>query len=139
MCIRDRAGSGQNPGNNTDTDRSGAGQGGNAGATGGTGTGGSNGIIIINYGAGGTTTSTTLNWIHLSTTDGSLESPNPGNGACSGWCTDSAYNCLLYTSAHQIMQTIRHQTNTGTFLVKPLQAHQKAQVRLFIPSATSLM
>lgn len=86
------AGSGQNPGNNTDTDRSGAGQGGNAGATGGTGTGGSNGIIIINYGAGGTTTSTTLNWIHLSTTDGSLESPNPGNGACSGWCTDSAYN-----------------------------------------------
>ena len=90
--LTTNSGSGQNPGNNADTDRAGAGQGGNAGATNGVGTSGSNGIILITYGAGGTTPSQTVNWIHLSTTDGSLESPNPGNGACSGWCTDSAYN-----------------------------------------------
>ena len=86
------SGSGQNPGNNADSDRAGAGQGGAAGATAGVGTAGTNGIITISYGAGGSTPSQTLNWSHLSTTDGSLESPNPGNGACSGWCTDSIYN-----------------------------------------------
>lgn len=84
-------GSGVSPANSSDPDRSGAGQGGSAGATANTGSGGSNGIIIIGYGAGGTNPSTTVNWIHLSTTDGSLESPNPGNGACSGWCTNAAY------------------------------------------------
>lgn len=85
------AGSGTAPGNASDVDRAGAGQGGAAGATGAVGTAGSNGIIVISYGSGGSTASTTLNWIHLSTTDGSLESPNPGGGACSGWCTDSVY------------------------------------------------
>lgn len=85
------AGSGAAPANSADVDRSGAGQGGTAGARNGFGSNGSNGIIVINYGGGGTSPSTTLNWIHLSTTDGSLESPNPGNGACSGWCTSSVY------------------------------------------------
>ena len=86
------AGSGATPGNSADADRAGAGQGGTAGATGGTGTGGSNGIVVINYGAGGTTPTAAVNWMQLSTTDGTLVSPNPGNGSCSGWCTDAAYN-----------------------------------------------
>ncbi|MFZ1801714.1 MAG: hypothetical protein WAU03_02250 [Candidatus Saccharimonas aalborgensis] len=86
------AGSGATPGNSADADRAGAGQGGTAGATGGTGTGGSNGIVVINYGAGGMTPTAAVNWMQLSTTDGTLVSPNPGNGSCSGWCTDAAYN-----------------------------------------------
>lgn len=86
------AGSGATPGNSADADRAGAGQGGNAGATGSTGTGGSNGIVVINYGAGGMTPTAAVNWMQLSTTDGTLVSPNPGNGSCSGWCTDAAYN-----------------------------------------------
>lgn len=85
------AGSGINPGNNTDTDRAGAGQGGTGGATATTGTSGSNGIIVINYGSGGSAPTNVFNWMHLSTTDGTLESPNPGSGTCSGWCTDSVY------------------------------------------------
>lgn len=85
------AGSGRNPGNSGDADRAGAGQGGAAGAIAGVGTAGSNGLVAISYGSGGTTPSGTLNWMHLSTTDGSLESPNPGSGVCSGWCTDSVY------------------------------------------------
>ena len=89
--LTSTAGAGINPGNNADVDRAGAGQGGAAGLTGGTGGAGGNGGIIINYGAGGASPSATLNWMHLSTTDGSLESPNPGNGTCSGWCTDSDY------------------------------------------------
>ncbi len=86
------AGSGATPGNSADTDRVGAGQGGTAGAINGTGTPGSNGIAAISYGAGGTTATASLNWMQLSTNDGSLVSPNPGNGTCSGWCTDAAYN-----------------------------------------------
>ncbi len=85
------AGSGATPANSTDTDRAGAGQGGTAGTVGGLGADGSNGIVVIGYGSGGTSPSTTVNWMHLSTTDGSLESPNPGGGTCSGWCTSSAY------------------------------------------------
>ncbi|QQS70949.1 hypothetical protein IPP92_01460 [Candidatus Saccharibacteria bacterium] len=47
---------------------------------------------MINYGAGGMTPTAAVNWMQLSTTDGTLVSPNPGNGSCSGWCTDAAYN-----------------------------------------------
>ncbi len=86
------AGSGATPGNAADTDRAGAGQGGSAGAIAGTGTAGANGIVIVSYGAGGSSATAALNWMQLSTTDSTLQSPNPGNGSCSGWCTDSAYN-----------------------------------------------
>lgn len=86
------AGSGATPGNAADTDRAGAGQGGSAGAIAGTGTAGANGIVIVSYGAGGSSATAALSWMQLSTTDGTLQSPNPGGGSCSGWCTDSAYN-----------------------------------------------
>jgi len=85
-------GKGVTPYNSGDSERAGAGNGGNGGATAGVGTAGSNGIIVIDYHSTAPTTSSAINWMHLSTTDGSLESPNPGNGTCSGWCTDSAYN-----------------------------------------------
>lgn len=86
------AGSGATPGNSGDSDRAGAGQGGTAGARAATGTNGSNGIAVIGYGSGGTTASAALSWMQLSTTDGTLQSPNPGDGVCSGWCTDASYN-----------------------------------------------
>ncbi len=86
------AGSGRTPGNSTDTDRAGAGQGGAAGARAGVGTAGSTGIALISFGSGGMAASASLNWMQLSTTDGTLQSPNPGDGVCSGWCTDAAYN-----------------------------------------------
>ena len=36
----------------------------------------------------------TLQWAHFNSTDGSIDSPAPGSNAtaCSGWCTNSAYN-----------------------------------------------
>lgn len=54
---------------------------------------GSTSLIV----AGITVTATddnSLQWAHINSTDGSIESPAPGsNGtACSGWCTNSVYN-----------------------------------------------
>jgi len=37
-------------------------------------------------------TSDKVNWAQFNSTSLALESPNPGAGACSGWCTNSAYN-----------------------------------------------
>ena len=47
------------------------------------------------YEVGGTTgsgTSATVNWGQFNTATGTVDSPNPGGGACSGWCTNSSYN-----------------------------------------------
>lgn len=47
------------------------------------------------YEVGGTTsggTSSSVNWAQFSTSTGTIESANPGTGACSDWCTDSSYN-----------------------------------------------
>jgi N-acetylneuraminic acid mutarotase len=46
------------------------------------------------YSVGGTTsssTSTSVNWAQLNTTTSTVDSANPGSGACSTWCSDSAY------------------------------------------------
>ncbi len=86
------AGSGATPGNAADAERAGAGQGGNGGATAGVGTAGASGIALISFGAGGSTPTATLNWMQISSTDSTLQSPNPGNGVCSGWCTDGVYD-----------------------------------------------
>lgn len=114
------AGSGTTPGNNTDTDRAGAGQGGTAGATAGVGTAGANGIAVISFGGGGMSANASLNWMQLSTTDGTLQSPNPGNGACSGWCTDASYSLpVALTNFSMIayngfLYVIGGQDSTGT-------------------------
>jgi hypothetical protein len=90
------AGSGKNPGNSGDSARNGAGSGGNAGVTNGVGTAGANGLVIITYGAGGTTVTQSVNWAKFNTSTGEVDSANPGSGTCSGWCTTAAYN-LPYT------------------------------------------
>lgn len=87
-------GSGTSPGNASDSDRTGsAGDGGAGGATTSTGTSGTNGLVIISYTISGSTTpSSTVSWAKFNTTTGSIDSPTDGNGLCSGWCTNSAYN-----------------------------------------------
>jgi hypothetical protein len=47
---------------------------------------------IGGYISGTTTASQTVNWAKFNTTTGTVDSANPGNGTCSGWCTDAAYN-----------------------------------------------
>lgn len=85
------AGSGSTPGNSSDAYRNGAGTGGNGGASLNNGSAGANGLVVITYGAG-TTVSQSVNWAKFNTTDGSIESANPGSGVCSGWCTTAAYD-----------------------------------------------
>ena len=90
--VTNTAGSGVNPGNPGDSYRNGAGLGGNGGAIANVGTVGANGIAVITYGAGGSTATQSVNWAEFNTTTGGIDSANPGNGTCSGWCTTSAYN-----------------------------------------------
>lgn len=48
------------------------------------------------YSVGGATSGSSatqsVNWAKFNTTTGTVDSANPGNGACSNWCTNSAYN-----------------------------------------------
>ncbi len=89
--VSNTAGSGTSPGNSGDSDRGTAGNGGSAGATSGSGGLGSNGLVIISAG-NGSTTSNVVSWAKFDTTSGAIDSPDPGSGTCSGWCTTSAYN-----------------------------------------------
>lgn len=82
---------GSNAGNSTDTDRVSAGDGGAAGAARNTGAAGENGIVVITY-VSDTGAINTVAWARFNDTDGSIESTNPGNGVCSGWCTSAQYN-----------------------------------------------
>lgn len=86
------AGSGTTPGNSGDSYRNGAADGGAAGAADASGTAGDNGLVVVTYGAGGSTASQSVNWAQLDTGSGTIVSANPGTGTCSGWCTTSAYN-----------------------------------------------
>ncbi len=86
------AGSGATPGNNSDSQRNGAGQGG-TGATATSGnSAGTAGAVVISYTTTGPATSSSVYWAKFNPNTGAIESPNPGTGACSGWCTNSAYN-----------------------------------------------
>lgn len=90
--VTNTAGSGTTPANSTDEYRNSAGDGGTGGAALGNGAAGKNGIAVVTFGSGSSATSQAVNWAQLNTTTGSVDSPNPGSGACSGWCTTSAYN-----------------------------------------------
>jgi len=90
--VTNSAGSGVSPGNSGDSLRNGAGQGGSAGPQLNDGGAGSNGLVGISYGAGGTTTSATVSWAKFNTGSGTIDSANPGTGACSGWCSTAAYS-----------------------------------------------
>ncbi len=84
-------GSGQTPGSNADSDRAGYGDGG-TGATANTGTtAGDNGVVVISYVTPGPM-SASVYWAQFNSTTNAIESPNPGNGVCSGWCTSSVYD-----------------------------------------------
>jgi hypothetical protein len=86
------AGSGATPGNSSGTYRNGAGGGAGGGTSTNTGDTGSNGIVVIYVTGGASTNSAAVNWEQFNPNDGTFESPNPGTGACSGWCTSTAYN-----------------------------------------------
>lgn len=88
--VTNTAGSGTSPGNAGDADRSGAADGGSGGAALGNGADGNNGIAVITY-TGTVDALDTVSWAKLNTTTGAIESTNPGNGVCSGWCTSTAY------------------------------------------------
>lgn len=85
------AGTGTTPGNTGDSDRANLADGG-AGSTTAAGTAaGENGVVVISYVTPGTLSSTVA-WAHFNPTTRAIESPNPGNGACSGWCNSTVYN-----------------------------------------------
>lgn len=84
-------GSGQNPGSNADSDRGGLGDGGSGARTSGSATAGDNGIVVISYTLPGSVTDAVY-WAKFNTSTNAIESPNPGTGACSGWCTNASYN-----------------------------------------------
>lgn len=84
------AGSGQTPGNSSDSDRGNAGNGGNNGGSRGDGSSGSSGLLVITW-TGSVDALNTVSWAKFNTSSGSIDNANPGNGTCSGWCTSTAY------------------------------------------------
>ncbi len=85
-------GSGSVPGNDTDGDRAGAGSGGTGGLSSSSGSAGSAGKVTISYAGAGSGPRKDVYWAQLSTANNSIESPNPGAGVCTDWCTDSSYD-----------------------------------------------
>lgn len=51
----------------------------------------------------GSTNSSSVSWAQLDTSSGALDSPNPGNGSCSNWCSDSAYNLPAARSSFSLV------------------------------------
>jgi hypothetical protein len=90
--VTNATGSNTSPGNSSDPYRNSAGNGGTGGAIAGVGTAGANGLIAITYGANGSSVSEAVSWAKFNSNNGTIESANPGNGSCSGWCTTAAYN-----------------------------------------------
>jgi N-acetylneuraminic acid mutarotase len=85
------AGLGKVSGNTGDVDRNGAAEGG-IGTNSGVGNPGTAGAIVITYTVPSSiATTTTVSWAKFNTSTNVIESPNPGSGACTGWCSDSAY------------------------------------------------
>lgn len=83
----------QTPANDSDTQRNGAGSGGSGVNTTTGATNGSDGGIVVTYTSTPATNITdSVQWAHFNTSTNAIESPNPGTGACAGWCTNTAYN-----------------------------------------------
>ncbi len=90
--VSNTAGSGSTPGNSADSYWGGAGSGGGGGAATQGGSTGSNGKVVITVTGSSSITSSSVNWAKFNTSTGAIDSADPGSGACSGWCTTSAYN-----------------------------------------------
>lgn len=90
------AGSGTTPGDSADTDRNGAGDGGAGGVeTGGEpteGADGDDGLVLITVASNQVDSTNDVWWASVNPTTQELTSPNPGAGACTQWCSDSAYD-----------------------------------------------
>lgn len=84
------AGSGTTPGNSGDSDRGSSGNAGSGGTSTSGGTAGTDGRVVISYTSMGSVTDAVY-WAQFNTSTNAIESPNPGNGTCTGWCTDSDY------------------------------------------------
>ncbi len=50
------------------------------------------GYIYTVGGSNGTSNQSTLYWAKFNTTTNGIDSPNPGDGTCSNWCTKSSFN-----------------------------------------------
>lgn len=87
------AGSGTTPGNSGDADRNGAADGGAGGVAGPAfGTKGDSGLVLISASGSASTATSGVYWSKFNTTTTAIESPNPGAGACTNWCTNSVYD-----------------------------------------------
>lgn len=85
-------GSYQVPGNSGDTDRGGLGDGGTGATTAAGASAGEDGIIVISYTTAGVSATNNVSWAKFNTTTNAIESPNPGAGTCTGWCTNGVYD-----------------------------------------------
>ncbi len=86
------AGSGTTQGNSSDGYNNGAGKGGSGGTSNTSDSAGAAGLVAVYVTGSSTVNSAAVNWEQINPNDGTFESPNPGTGACSGWCSNSAYN-----------------------------------------------
>lgn len=61
--------------------------------------------IAINAAPAGSSTSTraSLNWAQFNSSTLAIESPNPGTGVCSGWCTDPTYDLPAGRRGHSMV------------------------------------
>ena len=61
------------------------------------------GYIYVIGGNSGSANVSTVYWAKLNASTFAIESPNPGNGACTNWCTNSAYNLPAARSALSVV------------------------------------
>lgn len=114
------AGSGTTPGNDADPERGTAGEGGLGTNSSGNTTSGTDGGVVISYTIPGVGTSSAVSWARFNSTNRSIESPNPGDGACSGWCSKSAYDLptalkgLSLVAYNGYLYAIGGSNNSGT-------------------------
>lgn len=94
--IVQAAGSGNSPGfDPSDTIgavRNGAGEGGFGGDSSDSNSTGASGLIVVSVTSAPSAPTNTVSWSQINTSDGTLDSADPGNGTCTGWCTNTAYN-----------------------------------------------
>lgn len=61
------------------------------------------GYVYVTGGSSGSTNQTTVYWAKFNTSTYAIESPNPGNGTCANWCTNSAYDLPAARAAHSMV------------------------------------
>ncbi len=120
-AVTHTAGSGATPGNDGDADRVGAADGGTAGAVDGNGGDGDGGRVVVKYYTSiVNTVEDSVYWANISDSNGTITSPNPGDGACTDWCTDTAYDLPDERRGHSLvayngfLYVIGGQDGTGT-------------------------